>query len=109
MPEPPSGPESETPAGPSATMRALAVVLFVLPIVGIAAHLALFAAPPEWVSIYFHTGAMPAVAFLAFLNIFGSYFHYRRTGMRLDIASRILANVWLVCMILILAMRIWGR
>lgn len=102
MPDEPPTPESQAPAGPSPLMRALAVVMVVLPIAGMLFHAFIYARAPAWSNDYIRGPALKTVAIVSFINLFGNWFHYRHTRMNLDIFSRILAYLWVISILLML-------
>jgi hypothetical protein len=92
-------------------MRILAVVMLVLAAAGVAVHLVLLLLRPamgDLIRQYFLSRGMHIALALAFANLFANYFHYRRTGMRVDILTRILTNVWIVCVMLLEWLNIRG-
>jgi len=94
--------------GLSPLMRASAVLLLVLPILGILLHVAVLAGGREWVVAYYRSRALGAVAVVAFGNLFATYFHYRRTRMRVDVVSRILSNAWIFSLLMVLYVGLKG-
>jgi hypothetical protein len=112
MTQTPAEPQGEAAPGISPAMRALGLVMLVLAVAGVAVHLVLLVLRVELIEgirEYFHSKAMHAVLVLAFLNLFTCYFHYRRTGMRLDFITRILSNVWIVLVLLLEYLNISAR
>jgi hypothetical protein len=94
--------EAADPEPPSPLMRALAWAMVALPALGIAAHLALWLAAPVDVIRAYTTGLGLKVAALAAVgNIVANWLHYRATGMRLDVLSRVLSYLWLISIVLL--------
>jgi len=80
----------------SVPMRVLAWVMLIAPAVGTAVNVVLLAGASEaWARTYRESHVLAAGMLLAVAVLFGSHFHYRRTRMRIDIVSRIAANLWL--------------
>ena len=93
----PSPPPEAVP-GPAVSplMRGLGVILFVMPVAGTLINVALLTGLlDEWAQAYRESHVLAAGMFLSVIVLFGSHFHYRRTRMRIDIGSRIAANLWL--------------
>ena len=91
---PPHSPTTQTQVAP--LMRGLGIVMLVLPVAGTVVNVALLAGlVPEWAQAYRASHVLAAGMLLSVVVLFGSHFHYRRTRMRIDIASRIAANLWL--------------
>ena len=92
----------------SPLLRWLAIVMLAAPVAGLVAHVALYVAAlsgdvsPEALHAYVLGWGMKAVAFLAFVNLMGNWFHYRHTRMGLDIASRIMTYLWILSIVLLL-------
>jgi hypothetical protein len=105
-PDNPEGGESQEAVSPA--MRTLAVVLLVLPILGIGAHLALYLAAPDRIRPYVLSWGLRAVAFASFANLLGSFFHYRKTGMRAVYAARLLTYLWILSIALLLRVVWYG-
>lgn len=105
-------PEREplAPAGrPFSVMRALAWVVFGVAVAGLAFHVVFyFAAPTEWLAAYAGGIGMRIGAVLALAVLLASLLHYWRTHMRLDIASRVLAYLWILSIVLYLRLVIRG-
>jgi len=103
--QPPAQAESEGEAAEaSAWERRTAALLMVVPVVGILIHAAFFVygvANPQWLTDYVFGPWMKVVAVLAFANLVGNWFHLRRTGMKLDIASRVVTYLWIVSIVLL--------
>ena len=102
----PSPPEAEA-QGPEYTPaeRAVAVVIMIVPIIGILIHAAFYVyglGDHDWLRQYKLSVWMKAVAGLAFINLVGNWFHYRRTRMGLDIASRIATYLWILTIVLLI-------
>lgn len=93
----PSPSQSAAPGtGVSPLMRILGVVMLVVPIVGTLVNVALLAGLSDaWAQGYRESHVLAAGMLLSVVVLFGSHFHYRRTRMRIDIVSRIAANLWL--------------
>lgn len=93
-PSPP--PEAVPRPAVSPVMRLIGIVLFVAPVAGTVINVALLAGLPDaWAQAYRESHVLAAGMFLSVIVLFGSHFHYRRTRMRIDIGSRIAANLWL--------------
>jgi len=76
-----------------------AVVMLVVPIAGLAVHVALYVSNDvTWVPAYKRYG-LALVGVLAFGNLVANYFHQRRTRMGLDMISRALTYLWVVSII----------
>jgi len=91
---PPHSPTPGTQVSP--LMRVLGIVMLVVPVAGTVVNVALLAGlAPEWAQAYRESHVLAAGMLLSVAVLFGSHFHYRRTRMRIDIASRIAANLWL--------------
>jgi len=103
-------PEPLAPAGrPFSTMRALAWVVFGAAVAGLAFHVVFYlAGPPEWLAAYAQGIGIKVGAGLAFANLLASHLHYWRTHMRLDVASRVLAYLWILSIVLYLRLVIQG-
>lgn len=109
MTQTPQTPTSPDPDDPSPLMRALAIVLIALPIAGILFHVGILIFARPWITVYFRNLGLPIVSVVAFLTLFGSYFHYRKTHMRSDILARVLANAWIftIFALILAAMKGW--
>ena len=95
--------DAATDDAPSPLLRGLAFVLAAVPAAGIAVHVAFYVAlSPEALKAYVFGVWMKALVFVAFLCLVGNWLHYRRTRMRLDVVSRVLAYLWIISMILLL-------
>jgi len=89
--------------GPSAAARVLAVLIFLVSAGGLAAHVLLYVlASGEVLGAFVHGAGARTSAALAFLALLAGHIHYWRTRMRLDIASRVLAYLWILSIILLL-------
>ncbi|KPJ74700.1 MAG: hypothetical protein AMK72_06100 [Planctomycetes bacterium SM23_25] len=94
LPSPPPSADADTAV--STLMRVLGVVMLVVPIVGTLINVALLTGLlHEWAQVCRESRVPEAGMLLSVVVLFGSHFHYRRTRMSLDIASRIAANLWL--------------
>jgi hypothetical protein len=106
--QPPAQAESEGEAAEaSAWERRTAALILVVPLLGIAVHAIFFVygrANPEWLYHYVFVGPwlMYVVAPLSFANLVASWMHYRRTGMRMDLAARIATYLWILSYVLLL-------
>ena len=101
----PSSPDNDSHDEVSPLLRFLAVAMLVLPIAGLAVDVVLLVAGvPEWLRGDRLAQVMTAPALLAVANLFGSYFHYRRTGMRINGITRILTNLWLLSVLVLIAL-----
>jgi len=99
----PQSPETETRSAVSPLMRTLAAVMLLAPIAGLAAHAAVWGLMShEALRAYVYSPWLKAAVLLALFNLLGAFFHYRRTRMGIDIASRILTYLWLLSVILLL-------
>ena len=58
--------------------------------------------PDETIGAFVHGAGARVSAGLAFLALLAGHIHYWRTRMRLDIASRVLAYLWILSIILLL-------
>ncbi|HUX17424.1 MAG TPA: hypothetical protein VMW52_13185, partial [Phycisphaerae bacterium] len=85
------------PAGrPFSVMRALAWAIFLVAAAGLAFHVVFyFAGPSEWLTAYAKGTGIWVGMGLAFATLLATHLHYWRTRMRLDIASRVLAYLWI--------------
>jgi hypothetical protein len=93
---PSPSPSAAADTGVSPLMRVLGVVMLVVPIVGTLVNVALLAGLSDaWAQAYRESHVLAAGMLLSVVVLFGSHFHYRRTRMRIDIVSRIAANLWL--------------
>ncbi|MCX5682660.1 MAG: hypothetical protein NT049_03125 [Planctomycetota bacterium] len=104
MSDEPQAAENEATEEVPPVMRALAVVMFALPLLGILLHAFIYAAKPAWSDAYLHGNVFYVVAMASCANIFGNWFHFRHTRMTLDIFSRILTYL---CLISLFALRIY--
>jgi hypothetical protein len=87
----------------SPVMRGIGLGLLLAPILGTLVNIGLMlAGPPGWLRPYPVVPVMAVVGVLAVTDLFASYFHYRVTRMRMDVASRLLANVWLLSVFVVL-------
>ena len=90
-------------ADKSAAARMLAVLIFLVSAGGLAAHVLLYVvASDEVLGAFVHGAGARTSAALAFLALVGGHIHYWRTRMRLDIASRVLAYLWILSIVLVL-------
>lgn len=106
----PSSPDSHGRDDVSPFLRFLAVAMLVLPIAGLAVDVVLLVAGvPEWLKGGRLVQVMTAPVLLAVANLFGGYFHHRRTGMRINVASRILTNLWLLSALVLMALALKSR
>jgi len=95
-------PDAEPPAGPSALMKVLAAVLLVVPALGVALHMWIWADfDDEAVGDFVRSPWLKAEAIGAFLVLLGNWFHYRHTRMKVDIVSRIVTYLWAISMVLL--------
>jgi len=104
--QPPSPPEPPVEANePSPLARQLAALILVVPLVGIAVHAIFFVhglANPEWLHDYvFGPWLKYGVAPLSFANLVACWMHYRRTGMRMDLAARVATYLWILSYVLL--------
>jgi hypothetical protein len=87
---------------PSPLVVALAGLMLVLPLAGLAWHAVVYLYfDDEAVSAYLRGNLLKVSVFVAFANLIGNWLHYRRTRMKVDLASRILTYVWVISMILL--------
>ncbi len=101
-PTPPAA-ASEARDAASPLWRALGILIMVVPTAGLLLHLAFYALlEAEAMKGYVYGPWMKAAAVLALINLVANWFHYRKTRMRLDIASRVLTYLWVISMILLL-------
>jgi hypothetical protein len=96
-------PASRTAPGLSPSRKALAVVLLVVPILGMAAHLAIWLWARNWIEPYCHTHATYAVALLASINFMAALLLGRRTKSRALLAARVLSIMWMVSLALLIS------
>jgi hypothetical protein len=90
----------------SPAMRNLGIVLLAVSISGVVVHVAFYLlASPEMLLDFSRGTGLKVSAALGFANLFANIFHYHRTHMRLDVASRILAYLWIAAIILFLLYR----
>ena len=101
MSDEPQAPENEAADEVSPLTYPLAVVILVLPVVGILFHGFIFLTAPEWSNDYLHGAGIKIVAAIAFANLVGNWFHYRNTRMTLDVFSRILTYLWILTIVLL--------
>ncbi|MGB2796769.1 MAG: hypothetical protein WBD75_09350 [Phycisphaerae bacterium] len=103
-------PEPLVPAGrPFSAMRALAWVVFGVAVAGLAFHVVFYlAGPTEWLAAYARGLWMKIGIGVAFANLLAGHLHYWRTRMRLDVASRVLAYLWILSIIPYLRLMIRG-
>ena len=94
---------SRNPLRHPAVLKALAAVMLVVPLAGIAWH--------AWVYLTFDFDAviaygagnwMKASAVAAFVLLLTNWFHYRHTRWMVDLVSRVLLYCWAVSMALLL-------
>ena len=101
-PAPDAAPAEEAEDHPSPLTVALAALMLVLPLAGLAWHAVVYLYfDAEAVSAYLKGNLLKASVFVAFANLVGNWLHYRRTRMKVDLASRILTYVWVISMILL--------
>jgi len=85
---------------PFSVMRALAWAIFLVAAAGLAFHVVFYlAGPTEWLADYARGLWMKISVGVAFANLLAGHLHYWRTRMRLDIASRVLAYLWILSII----------
>ena len=113
-----TAPESPRPArGPLApagrrfsVMRALAWAIFLIAAAGLAFHVIFYlAGPTERLAAYAGGIGMRIGAVLALAVLLAAHLHYWRTRMRLDIASRVVAYLWILSIILYMHLVLGGR
>lgn len=104
MSQSPSPPEAQGPEYTPAE-RALGAVIMIVPIIGILIHAAFYlygVSNPQWLHDYVYGPWLKyLVAPLSFAIILANWIHYRRTRMNLDIASRIVAYLWIMSYVLL--------
>ena len=111
----PESPRSEpgplAPAGrPFSVMRALAWVVFGVAVAGLAFHVVFYlVGPSEWLAAYAQGIGIKVGAGLALANLLAGHLHYWRTRMRLDIASRVLAYLWILSIVLYMHLVLGNR
>jgi len=94
---------------PFSVMRALAWAIFLVAAAGLAFHVVFYlAGPTEWLAAYARGLWMKIGVGVAFANLLAGHLHYRRTRMRLDVASRVLAYLWILSIVLYLRLVIRG-
>ncbi len=102
----PSAPTRNTTKGsdgPSPGARLLAVLIFLASAGGLAAHVVLYVlGSDETIGAFVHGAGARVSAGLAFAALVAGHVHYWRTRMRLDIASRVLAYLWILSIVLVL-------
>lgn len=87
---------TDTTGRTSAFIIVLGWFMLVLAAVGLATNATLLAiGAQQWLPEYGVFNLLAGSLILSVMNLFGSYFHYRRTRMRIDWATRILSNLWL--------------
>lgn len=87
----------------SPAMRALGYVLLLVAVAGVIAHVVLYLLPwAEYGQPFTRSIGLKVSFGLAFATLAANIFHYHRTHMRLDIASRILTYVWIISIALFL-------
>jgi len=98
------------PAGrPFSVMRALAWAIFLVAAAGLAFHVVFYlAGPTEWLAAYARGLWMKIALGVAFANLLAGHLHYWRTRMRLDVASRVLAYLWILSIILYMHLVLGG-
>lgn len=106
MSDPQSQPEPPVAADESSPLaRRLAALILVVPLVGIAVHAVFFVyglTNPEWLHDYvFGPWLKYGVAPLSFANLVACWMHYRRTGMRMDLAARVATYLWILSYVLL--------
>jgi len=113
-PTEPASPPTE-PAGPrraralSPAMRAAGYALLGLAAAGVVVHLVIYLLPWAAYGEPFARSAALKVSFgLSFATLAGNIFHYHRTHMRLDVASRILTYIWIGSIILFLRQALYS-
>jgi len=91
-------------------MRALAWVIFLVAAAGLAVHVVFYlAGPTEWLDAYARGPWMKIGVGVAFANLLAGHLHYWRTRMRLDVASRVLAYLWILSIVLYLHLMLGGK
>lgn len=84
-------------------MRTLGYVLLLVAVAGVIAHVVLYLLPwAEYGQPFTRSIGLKVSFGLAFATLAANIFHYHRTHMRLDIASRILTYVWIISIALFL-------
>lgn len=105
-PSPPAAPAPRADparAAPSPLLRTLGVVLMAVPTAGLAAHVVCYLAlDADGLRAYVFSPWLKVFAVLAFFNLVANWFHYRKTRMGLDLASRVMTYVWVISMIILL-------
>ena len=104
-------PDSLVPAGRRfSAMRALAWVIFGVGVAGLAFHVVFyFAGPTEWLIAYAQGIGIWVGVGLAFVNLLAAHLHYWRTRMSLDVASRVVAYLWILSIILYMHLVLGGK
>ena len=91
-------------------MRALAWVIFGVGVAGLAFHVVFyFAGPSERLIAYARGIGIKVGAGLALANLLAAHLHYWRTRMSLDVASRVVAYLWILSIILYMPLVLDGR
>ena len=101
----PGDPPEKEP--PSVAMRLLAVAMLLVPVAGLVVHGILYAYPHAG-EAYLKTRWPMVAAALGVANLFANWFHYRRTRMGVDIASRILTYAWVLSLVWMLRIAFAG-
>jgi len=103
MTETPPQPEEQAQDEMSPALRAIAVVMLVVPLLGLAFHAVVYLQfPRELADAYVFGPGLKIVAAVAFANLLANFFHYRHTRMSLDVAARILTYVWILSIVLMM-------
>ena len=104
-PMPPESPETAPELSPAA--RLTGWLLLIVSLAGMAVHGVLLFSVYEWpdwrlpVHEYVYGLGMKIVCVACLACLFGSWFHYHRTRMTLDIVSRIATYLWIVTIVLL--------
>ena len=103
-------PETRAPAAPAFSgIRALAWAILLVAAAGLAFHVVFYlAAPTEWLVAYARGLGMKIGVGVAFANLLAGHLHYWRTRMRLDVASRVLAYLWILSIVLYMHLVLGG-
>jgi hypothetical protein len=103
MAETPPQPEEQAQDEVSPAFRATAIVMLVVPLLGLAFHAVVYLQfPRELADAYVFGPGLKIVFAIAAANLLSNFFHYRHTRMGMDVASRILTYVWLLTIILMM-------
>jgi hypothetical protein len=96
-------PEEQTQDEVSPAVRAIAIVMLAVPLMGLAFHAVVYLQfPRELADAYVFGPWLKIVAAVAFANLLANFFHYRYTRMGMDVAARVLTYVWILSIVLMM-------